>query len=319
MEAATASLAGRRPSRGLGWRSVDGLIAVRRAGARIGLGRVGGVLLLLPAAALLAFLVIGLVTLVTHSLHGYDSFLREEGAFGTSQYSSVIDDNHFREVLVRTVGMSVVTTLITLALAVPFAITMARTRRRWLRLALLIIAFLPILTGDITRTYGWLVVLDNNGPVAWLVEQVGLGQLSILGTLWAVGIGTVQVLLPLAILIVLPAVVAIDPNLADAAETMGARPRQVFRTVLLPQLRIALFAAAAVCFTVAMNEFANPALLGQGLRDYLGNLLYSTYLVLPNPYKGAALGMIMLVVILIGVGLITAVGRLLERRRGVAT
>jgi len=152
-----------------------------------------------------------------------------------------------------------------------------------------------------------------------VVEQVGLGQLSILGTLWAVGIGTVQVLLPLAILIVLPAVVAIDPNLSDAAETMGARPRQVFRTVLLPQLRIALFAAAAVCFTVAMNEFANPALLGQGLRDYLGNLLYSTYLVLPNPYKGAALGMIMLVVILVGVGLITAVGRLLERRRGVAT
>jgi len=182
-----------------------------------------------------------------------------------------------------------------------------------------VIAFLPILTGDITRTYGWLVVLDNNGPVAWLVEQLGLGQLSILGTLWAVGIGTVQVLLPLAILIVLPAVVAIDPNLADAAETMGARPRQVFRTVLLPQLRVALFAAAAVSFTVAMNEFANPALLGQGLRDYLGNLLYSTYLVLPNPYKGAALGMIMLVAILIGVGLITGVGRLLERRRGVAT
>lgn len=311
-----ATLAGRRPSRGVGWRLVDALIAVRKAGARIGLGRVGGVLLLLPAAALLAFLIAGLFTLVSHSLHEYDSFLREEGAFSTTQYSTVIEDQHFREVLVRTVGMSVVTTLVTLALAVPFAVTMARTPRRWLRLGLLVVAFLPILTGDITRTYGWLVVLDNNGPLAWIVEQLGLGQLSILGTLWAVGIGTVQVLLPLAILILLPAVVAVDPYLADAAETMGARPRQVFRTVLLPQLRVALFAAAGVCFTMAMNEFANPALLGQGLRDYLGNLLYSTYLVLPNPYKGAALGMIMLVVILIGVGLITAIGRLAERRRG---
>ena len=161
-------------------------------------------------------------------------------------------------------------------------------------------------------------MLDANGPLAWLVEGIGLGQPELLGTLWAVGIGTVQVLLPLAILILLPAVVAIDPNLADAAKTMGARPYRVFTAVLLPQLRIALFGAAGVCFTMAMNEFANPALLGQGIQDYLGNLLYSTYLVLPNPYKGAALGMIMLVVILIGVGLITATGRLLERRRRVS-
>ena len=314
-----ATLRGRRPSRGLGWHLVDALIGVRRAGARIGLGRVGGLLLLLPAAALMAFLIAGLVTLVSHSLHEYDTFLLEEGKLSTDQYRSVLEDRHFREVLVRTVTMSLLTTAVTLALAVPFALTMARTRRRWLRLALLVIAFLPILTGDITRTYGWLVVLDGNGPLAWLVETVGLGKLSILGTLWAVGIGTVQVLLPLAILIVLPAVVAIDPHLADAAETMGARPWQVFRSVLLPQLRLALFGAGAVCFTMAMNEFANPALLGQGLRDYLGNLLFSTYLVQPNPYKGAALGMIMLVVILLGVGLITAAGRLFDHRRGART
>lgn len=313
MEAGT--LRGRRPSAGLGWRTVDVLIAVRRAGARLGLGRVGGLLLLLPALALMSFLLIGLVTLVSHSLHDYDTFLLRQGAFGLAQYRSVIDDQHFREVLVRTLLMSVVTTLVTLALAVPFAVTMARTPRRWLRLALLIVAFLPILTGDITRTYGWLVVLDSNGPIAWVVERLGLGHLQLLGTLWAVGIGTVQVLLPLAILILLPAVMLIDPDFAAAAQTMGARPRQVFARILLPQLRLALFGAGAVCFTMAMNEFANPALLGEGVRDYLGNLLYSTYLILPDPYKGAALGIVMLVVIVLGVGLIVACGRLLERHR----
>lgn len=308
-------LHGRRRSTGLGWRGVDALIAVRRAGAKVGLGRVGGVLLLLPALALMAFLLIGLVTLISHSLHQYDTFRLKGGAFSFEQYESVWKDPHFREVLVRTLWMSGLTTVITLALAIPFAITMARSRRRWLRLALLMIAFLPILTGDITRTYGWLVVLDSNGPVAWVVEHLGLGHLSLLGTLWAVGIGTVQVLLPLAILIILPAVMLIDPDLAAAAETMGARPRHVFLRITLPQLRLALFGAAAVCFTMGMNEFANPALLGEGVRDYVGNLLYATYLILPNPYKGAALGIIMLVVIALGVALITACGRLLDRRR----
>ena len=309
------ALHGRRRSTGLGWRGVDLLISVRRAGAAIGLGRVGGLLLLLPALALMAFLLIGMVVLVSHSLHQYDTFRLKAGAFSFEQYRSVFDDPHFREVLVRTLWMSVLTTSITLVLAVPFAITMARTRHRWVRLALLVIAFLPILTGDITRTYGWLVVLDSNGPVAWVVEHLGLGRLSLLGTLWAVGIGTVQVLLPLAILIILPAVMLVNPDLAAAAQTMGARPRQVFARVLLPQLRPALFGAAAVCFTMGMNEFANPALLGEGVRDYLGNLLYSTYLILPNPYKGAALGIVMLVVIALGVGLIIACGRLVGRRR----
>jgi ABC-type Fe3+ transport system permease subunit len=109
-------------------------------------------------------------------------------------------------------------------------------------------------------------------------------------------------------------VLLIDLDLSEAARTMGARPRQVFTRVLLPQLRPALFGAGAVCFAMAMNEFANPALLGQGVRDYVGNVLYSTYLILPNPYEGAALGIVMLVVIALGVGLITACGRLVESR-----
>jgi putative spermidine/putrescine transport system permease protein len=309
-----ASGIARQPSSGLGWRTVDAIIAVRRAGARARLGAASALLLLLPALALMSFLLAGLVVLAIHSLHRYDTFLLRAGPVSISQYTTVFGDPRFREVLERTLMMAAITTIITLALAVPFAVTMAHSARRWLKLTLLVIAFLPILTGDITRTYGWLVVLGPEGPIAWIVKGVGLGHLALLGTLWAVGIGTVQVLLPIAILVLLPAVLLIDLDLADAARTMGAKPRQVFTKVLLPQLRPAMFGAGAVCFAMAMNEFANPALLGEGVRDYIGNLLYSTYLILPNPYEGAALGIVMLVVIALGVGLITAIGRLLETR-----
>lgn len=292
------------------------LIWLRRAGERLGLRGVSGALLLLPSLALMSFLLAGLIVLVVHSFHSYDTFQLRSGRLSLSQYTTIFDDPHFREVLTRTLMMAAITSVFTLALAVPFAVTMAHTQRRWLKLTLLVVAFLPILTGDITRTYGWLVVLGANGPVAWIVAKLGLGHLSILGTLWAIGIGTVQVLLPIAILILLPGVLLIDSDLSEAARTMGAKPRQVFTRVLLPQLRPALFGAAAICFAMAMNEFANPALLGDGVRDYVGNLLYSTYLILPNPYEGAALGIVMLVVIALGVGAITACGRVLDARLG---
>jgi putative spermidine/putrescine transport system permease protein len=313
MEAATSTSQADPVSRW--WRVVDALIVLRRRGSGLGLSRFGTALLLLPALMLVGFLAVGLGILVSHSLHHYDTFTLEQGSTSTAQYTTVLGNSYFHTILWRTLRMAVFTTVATLALAVPFAVTMARTRRRSIRLLLLVIVFLPILTGDITRTYGWLVMLDAHGPIAWVVGKLGLGDFEVLGTLWAVGIGMVQVLLPIAILVLLPAVLMIDPDLEDAARTLGASPTRVFFRVTLPQLRVALSGAAAVCFALAMNEFANPALLGQGVRNYLGNYLYSTYLILPNPYRGAAVGVIMLVVIAVGAGLILAFGRLPEIRR----
>jgi putative spermidine/putrescine transport system permease protein len=303
----------RRPSVGVRWKAVDGLIALRRRGTALGLGRVGSAALIVPALLLAGLLIAGLGILAWRSLHAYDDFYARQGAFSLTQYHQVINDELFRRVLARTVQMALVTTAAALALAVPFAITMARTRRRVLRLALLVVVFLPILTGDITRTYGWLVVLDPHGPISWLTHAAGLGRLQVLGTLWAVGIGTTQVLLPVAVLIVLPAVVLIDPELEDAARTLGARPWKVFARVTLPQLRAALLGAAAICFALAMTEFANPALLGQGVRDYVGNLLYSTYLGIGNPSRGSAIGVLLLIVVTVGVSVIVLAGRLLGR------
>ena len=55
-----------------------------------------------------------------------------------------------------------------LAIAIPYALTLTRVRRRWLRLALLIGVFVPLLTGDITRTFGLLVTIGPGGPLEWL-------------------------------------------------------------------------------------------------------------------------------------------------------
>jgi ABC-type spermidine/putrescine transport system permease subunit I len=121
--------------------------------------------------------------------------------------------------------------------------------------------------------------------------------------------------LPIAVHELLPAAVLIDDELEDAARTLGARPRRVFTRVVLPQLRGGLTGAAAVCFAMAMTEFANPQLLGLGVRDYVGNLLYATYLGNENPARGAAIGLLMLATVAIGVALILAAGRVRAIRR----
>jgi putative spermidine/putrescine transport system permease protein len=313
----SSQVASGRPERiAPGWRVVDALISLRRSSLGQGVGRVGPLLLVGPAIALVALLAVGVAFLAWKSLHAYDTFLGVQGAFGFSEYSAVVRDQQFQTDLVRTLSMSTLTAAIAVLLALPYSIVMARSRRRWLRLTLMIVLFVPYLTGDITRTFGWLAVLGPRGPVAWVCEQVGVTPPNLVGTLWAIGLGTVQVLLPAAVVILLPAVLRLDPELEHAAGTLGARRYRTFVHVTLPQLKLACFAALTACWALAMGDFADPQILGQGLKDYLANFLQNRYLAIGNPPQGAATGVILIVLVSSGAALILLLSRLRPKRGG---
>jgi putative spermidine/putrescine transport system permease protein len=303
------------PAVGVGWRLVDALITIRRGRLTRPLARLKPLLLLLPGLALVAILVIGLGGLVWSSLHHYDTFLAVEGRFSFTQYFQVLKDPQFKTVFVRTVSMALLTAVISVAVALPFSLSIARAKTRTTRLALMLIIFVPYLTGDITRTFGWLATLGPNGPLTWALGGIGISLPPLIGTLWAVGLGSVQVLIPAAVVIVLPAVLRLDPELEHAASTLGAKPHQTFFKVTLPQLRIACFGALTACWAFSMGEFADPAVLGQGLKDYLANFLQDRYLAIGDPPLGAAVGMILLLVVALGAGVLLSLSRVRLPRR----
>lgn len=297
-----------------GWRLVDVLIELRVLTARTLPARIRRVLPLVPALVLVASLAAGLLALAWRSLHEYDSFLAVEGGWSLTQYSSLLVDPQFHTVLQRTALMAVLAPLVAVAIAIPYSMTMVRCRQRWLRLVLLIGVFIPMLTGDITRTYGLLVTIGPGGPLDWLTTAAGLGSVHLVGSLWGIGIGMVQILLPVAVVVLLPAVLRIDPELGSAAMTLGAAPARVFLHVTLPQLRTGVIAALAACFAMAMATFADPAILGRGLMNFVSNFLQDRYLTLGSPPQGAAIGIVLLIIVSVGTALILALGRI--RRRG---
>ena len=130
-----------------------------------------------------------------------------------------------------------------------------------------------------------------------------------MGSLWGIGIGIVQILLPAAVVVLLPAVLRIDPELGAAAATLGARPLTVFLRVTLPQLRVGIVAAFAACFALTMAAFADPAILGRGLKNFVSNFLQDRYLGLGNPPQGAAIGIVLLLIVSLGTAVILVLGR----------
>ena len=288
----------------IGWRVLDVVIAAKaRLGRRA--GRFGSFLLILPGLALVSLLTLGLVLLAWRSFHTFDPFLFEQGPLSLENYREVFQAPLVREIFIRTLMMAFITTAVAIVIAMPLAYVMTRVRSRAVRLLILVVIFIPILTGDIPRAYGWLVLLGREGLLSFVVG----GDPQLLGTLWAVGIGTVQILIPLSVVILLPAFQRVDPQLEQAAASLGARPITVWTRVILPLVRPGIAGAAAVCITISMTEFATPTLLGMGVRDYVANLVQSVVLGRDNVFLGSAIGLSLLVVVMALVTIVLLVGQ----------
>src|SRR4051812_39048869 len=158
----------------VGWRVVDALISLRRSVVGQTVRRIGPAILVAPAILLVGILAAGIGFLGWASLHSYDTFLGVQGAFGVGEYREVLRDQQFQTDLVRTLSMSTLAAGLAVLLAIPYSLVMTRSGRRWFRLFLMIVLFVPYLTGDITRTFGWLAVLGPHGPLVWICTQLGV-------------------------------------------------------------------------------------------------------------------------------------------------
>lgn len=293
----------------LRWRLIDLGSAIFR-GLRVHrVGRAAGYLMLTPAVLVVVTLVVAICYLGWTAFHEYDSFRNIQGDFSLENFEASISDPFNREVFFRTVWMSLAITLIAVTLALPFAYAIVRSRSRYVRGALLVSLFIPFLVGDIVRAYGWMVVGGSEGPMAWALGLIGFEDFTILGNWLGVWLGELQLMIPLCALVLLPAIHAIEPEYEQAASILGARPFDRWRLVLLPLARPGLVAASAVSFTLCMTTFAAPKLLGAGKVDFASNAIYQVYFARGNTNLATAMGVLMLVVTVIGVGIILAFHR----------
>jgi putative spermidine/putrescine transport system permease protein len=167
----------------------------------------------------------------------------------------------------------------------------------------------PFLMGEVVRAFGWLLLLGRRGALAWMTTLAGGDGISLVGTRTGIWVGMMQTMIPIAVLVMLPTVRRIDPDLERAAMTQGARPRHVWWHIIIPLARPGLSAAAVVVFSLSMTEFAIPQVVGLGRQPFVANTVHSMYFLQNNVYFGSALAMVLVLVVTLGVIGINAAGR----------
>ena len=224
------------------------------------------------------------------------AFTTEGGQF-TLDYVSQVGE--YTNVLVRSVWLAAIATIICLLIGYPLAFIMSRMPGFQQRTMLMLI-MLPMWMNFLLRTYAWMTILEKNGLLNKLFGLVGLGPFDMINTQGAVVLGMVYNYLPFMILPIYSVIVKLDHSLIEAARDLGANSVQVFRRVILPLSLPGVLSGITMVFVPSVSTFAISKMLGGGTEMLLGDLIEQQYMGgAYNPYLGAAISLVMMVIVVI--------------------
>jgi spermidine/putrescine transport system permease protein len=199
----------------------------------------------------------------------------------------------------RTLWISLLTTAISLILALPAGYVIARARAR-LRNLLLMLVVIPFWTSFLVRVFAWRSLLHPEGPVKKALEAIGLvgPDATLLYNPAAVVLVMVYTFLPFTILPIYAAAEKFDFRLVEAARDLGARPFQSFRKVFLPGIRRGLVTAVLVVFIPALGSYIIPDLVGGPSSEMLGNKIAQRVFTDRNLPHASALSAVLVLAVL---------------------
>jgi len=226
----------------------------------------------------------------------------------------------FRTVFSGTLQISIVGTILCLLIAFPFAYWLAvKVPPRW-RGILLGLTIIPFWTNFLVRTLGWLILLQPNGALSGIMQDLGLigSPLDVLDTREAVQLGVIYNYLPLMIFPLFVALDRLDPALREASKDLGANRWDTFRQVTLPLALPGVIAGLLLVFIPLTGDYITAAVLGGAKGNMVGALVASQFNTAQNWALGSAMAVILILMILGSVAIfavIGLIGRAIVRRR----
>lgn len=224
------------------------------------------------------------------------AFTNDEGKF-TMKYIS--DVGQYANIFVRSIWLSLISTVICLVIAYPVAFILSRMEKHK-QGTMLMIVMLPMWMNFLLRTYAWMTLLGNNGIINHILGMVGLGPFKLINTSGAVVLGMVYNYLPFMIMPIYSVIVKLDGNLIQAARDLGADGFNVFRRVILPLSLPGVISGITMVFVPSVSTFAISKMLGGGTEVLLGDLIEQQFLGgAYNPHLGAAISLVMMIIVVV--------------------
>ncbi len=243
--------------------------------------------------------IVGFLTVCPVVMLVLGSFSRGFGTFGrftVEKYVAAYTDPAFAGILVNTAIFTLGSALVATALALFLAYVNTRTNIPG-KFLFGVISIIPMMIPHILFAVSWVLLLNPSNGILnrWLMEGFGLSK-ALFNIYSLPGMILVEGLLdlPIAYLIIAPAMRSFDVALEESSKVCGASNLRTLTRVTLPVLRPAILAAAILVVVRSLASFAVPSVIGIPGRIYV--LSTHIYRVISTGFsadygKASAIGM----------------------------
>jgi putrescine transport system permease protein len=228
-------------------------------------------------------------------------FSAVEAAFAQlslDNFRLLVSDNLYVLSYLRSLVVAAVSTSILLVTGYPIAYGMARLPQRWQGIAMMLV-IVPFWTSFLIRIYAWINILQHDGLLNKILLALHLVSAPVvwLSTDSAMYLGIVYSYLPFMILPLYATLAKLNPALLEAANDLGASPRQSFWLVTFPLSLPGVGAGVLLCFIPIVGEFVIPDLLAGSDSLMIGQTLWLEFFTNKDWPVASATAVVLLVLL----------------------
>lgn len=257
---------------------------------------------------LVLLIILPIIVFLVHSLWYVESgqVVRE---LTLRNYERIFLDGTTLPTFLKTLLMGAAITCVTLFIGFPCAFLIWSMRAPW-KYGMLLLFVVPLFMSYIVKIYAIRGMLGRSGPLNDLLLGLGLLQeptTALLFNMTSVLITLSLILLPFTILPAFISLERIPRELIEASTDLGAGFWRTVFHVVLPLALPGTLAGACFCFVLAIGDFVTPEMVGGTTGFTFGRLIYSQFGMAYNWPFGAALSVMLLVVVIAIIGMSTLV------------
>lgn len=256
-----------------------------------------------------------LLFLFTTSVSTTDPLTGQVISYGLNNFQEVFYDTYYAVQIAYTVGLVSAITVVTLSMAVPLTLAIAKlknvARSAWVVMLLASLALSEVLTA-----FAWQLLLSHSSGIPGWLSYLGIisGDKSWWPSFPAMFVVMVYFSLPIAMILLLPAIRRLDPFLIESAYTMGFSKMAVFFLILIPSLRGPIFQTAILTFLLNIGGFVISQQLGKP-SDWMFAVFIADFMRTFNVPFAVALSFCLLIAVL----LCLAIANLIFGRKPIET
>ena len=226
---------------------------------------------------------------------------------GAFSLKNILELQNYMPVLWQSILYSLISAFICLLLGYPVAYYIAH-QGEVVQKILYMLVMLPMCMSFLLRTLAWVGLLQDTGIINNLLGLIGIGPIRMIRTPGAVILGMVYNYLPYMILPLYAIIVKIDNRLIEAAEDLGCNSFHVFTKVVFPLSMPGILSGLTMVFVPAVSTFYISQKLGGTDTVLIGDVIERQFKQGNNANLGAALSLLLMVLVFICTGIMNKLG-----------